>query len=663
MRWFFRNFSPWAAALFLGLGLVALQVLLGGWWYPIFAIPGYFLVGLAGVLGSAGALWSGTPAPKPWCFFAATIFAFYLFLRQAESPDLLMARADTWLLLGGLTVYWTVAWGLRESGPRWVVLFLLFLAMMMQVVLGAAQFVAEYPFHPMSSAAAQLRLPDGKTALANLGLITGSLHARTALSGILEVTTFLALGLLVWGRSAVWVKLLLLWVCMVGFAGMVICLSRSAYLALPVGVLTFALTSFFIVQRGALAHRFLLGLGALMLVALALGLAVATGWESIAVWLRLGEMGVDQYRESLWSLTVPPMLSLDPLWGTGANTFESLARRYRGGGFTADPIHAHSDWLQLLIEYGWIGLGLGLFFFLIHMVSGWRSVLVEAKCSPVQGFLPQSMDLGLSTGSIAALAAIGAHVVFDYSLHLPAVAMLVAMCAGWLVSSGGGENAPTAPMPIWVRPFALLGAAAGLFLGVWVWREAPAERSVLAAENALVPLDASRVEALAEDGLRSRPGHPRLRWLVGIAAREQAATALQTDARAALDYSEQAVRHLRWAAAARPRDVFVKSDFARALDFSAFLKLQLAELTADPFRARSLRAEAESDFVAATAAHLRCIGGDPDHARGYEGLGRHFLLRGENSAARRLYQLAATLPGARESGAALQYLDQNTDTR
>jgi O-Antigen ligase. len=412
----FASITSWSVAIFLAAGVGLTQILLGGWWYPWLALPGYLLLAAAAIMASLRG-WKISDTPGAWCSGLALAFAGYLFWRQSSSLDAYAAREDAWLLLGALCVYLTVAWHLRGTGPRWLLIGVLLALSIAQVLLAVAQFAAVLPFHPMADLARQLRLPDGKLAVANLGLITGTLHARTALSGVLEVTTFLALGLLVWGRCAVWVKLLLLWAAAAGFVGMIICLSRSAYLALPAGVIVFALASFFVVQRGVLKHRLLLAVGALGLVGLALGLGVATGYESLAVWFRLDELAVDKYRQDLWTITVPPMLSLDPVFGAGANTFEDLARRYRGVGFTADPIHAHSDWLQLLIEYGWIGLVLGAGFFFVHFAAGWRNVLRLARATPADGLLPQSMELGLATGSLAAFAAIGTHVVFDYSLH------------------------------------------------------------------------------------------------------------------------------------------------------------------------------------------------------------------------------------------------------
>ncbi len=646
----------WLCAGLLAAGLVTSQVLLGGWWYPALAAPGYLLVGVAAVL--AGLLfWKANGAPGAWCVGSTILLGAYCFWRQSASPDAYMAREDVWLLLGALSVYFTMAWQLRGEGLRWLVLGVLFAALMGQVILAVAQFATTLPFHPLAEWAVQLRLPEGKEEVAGGGLISGTLHARTALSGVLEVTTFLALGMLVWGRCAVWVKLLLLWVCAAGFAGMMICLSRSAYLALPAGLAVFALASFFVIHRGIFRYRLLLGVGALSLVALSLGLAVATGWESIAVWLRMGELAVDKYRETLWSMTVPPMLHLDPLFGTGANTFEDLARRYRGGGFTADPIHAHNDWLQLLIEYGWMGFGLGAACFFIHFFAGFRNAMRLATQVPNAGLLPQGTSLGLAIGSLAAFAAIGVHAVFDYSLHLPAVAMLTALSAGWLASTRN-EDRYAPPMPVWLRPLSMLPLVTGVVLVGWVWRDAPAEYRVLQAENALIPLDAKKMADRCAEGLALAPDHPRLLWLNGLALRAEGEELLNSDLRLALRLLGESSDYFRRAVEERPNDVFAQVELARTLDLVAYAKFALADAMTNPFAAHELRSEAESAQNRALPAHLRAIARDPDHARGYEGLARHYLLQGRIEEGERLLRIATKLTGSREAYRNLKQIDE-----
>ena len=119
----------WCAAALLAAGLAASQLLLGGWYYPVLAAPGYLLVGLAAVVAGV-AFWKTENAPGAWCIGVTLLFAGYLFWRQAGSPDAYVARDDAWLLLGALAVYLMAAWQLRGAGPTWLVLVVLFVLML-----------------------------------------------------------------------------------------------------------------------------------------------------------------------------------------------------------------------------------------------------------------------------------------------------------------------------------------------------------------------------------------------------------------------------------------------------------------------------------------------------------------------------------------------------
>ncbi len=622
-------------------------------------MPGYFLVGMAAVVGGLLA-WRATAAPGAWCTGIALAFSGYLLWRQMDGADAFAARDDFWLLLGALAVYLTVAWQLRDDWARGVLLGILFTAMLLQVLVAVAQFTAAAPFHPLAAVAKVMELPTGEEAIPNHGWVTGTLHARTALSGVLEGGTFLALGLLVWGRGGMATKLLLLWVTAAGFVGMVICLSRSAYLGLPAGVIVFCLVSFFVVQRGAVTHRFLWGAGLLAVVGLSLGLGFIAGWESFAVRFRVAELAVDAYRMDLWSITVPPMLGLDPWFGTGAGTFEGLARRYNGGGFVADPIHAHSDWLELLIEYGWIGLLLGAGFFVVHFAAGWRNALRLAREERGLGpyLLPQNTSLGLATGGLGAMAALGMHAVFDYSLHVPAVALMAALVTGFIAAARPGtENGLWSPLPGWMRVVAVMPLFPGLWLAVLMVKDWRAESALVAAENALKRQDADGLGLFAAEGLGEAPGHPRLQWLAGLAARREAARTAAEDLRAAWPLYEQSAGFLRSARDGRPEDVFTLLELGRTLDLGAYAARLVAEATPDPSEAARLQAESDRWFAEAKAVHLRAIGRDPDYATAYEGLVRHLVLQQRLEEAERLGRWAKQKQGSRGVARSLGHIE------
>lgn len=610
----------WSSAALLAAGLAASQILLGGWWYPALAAPGYLLAGAAAVL--AGLAFGKTQdAPGAWCTGSVLLFTAYLFWRQAASPDAYAARADAWLVLGALAVYLTAAWQLRGDGPRWIVLGAIFALSLMQVAIVLLQFTAASAFHPLAEWVPTMRLPTGQEELPHRGFVSGTLASRGTLSSVLQASTFFALGLLLWGRVSAAVRLLLIWVTAAGFAGLVLTLSRAAYLGMTFGLVVFALLSFFVMNRGAVVHRFWLIFGALLLTVLPLFVALLVGTESVLVRFRLDELGGDAWRESLWFTVVPPMLKLDPWFGVGANLFDQLSLRYRAGAFEARPVHAHNDWLQLLVEYGRIGLALGVSVFILHFAAAWRNALRLARESSATGWWPQSMELGLLTGSLAALTAQGVHSFFDYRLHVAATALLVALAAGWIAGARLGPEARRwGRLPMWLRAMAVLPALPGAVLVWWVMRDGPAERYALLAENARALGDAGAAAGYVHRGMLLQPGNPALLDIAAANAGAMFTPELRLPARGL------------W--------------ISQSADFGERVILQRPGLAA-AVQSYALAETYRWNFEKALPFHLRGIALDPDAATGYEFLAWHFAARGQREEALRLFRLARRLPWAR----------------
>jgi len=624
----------WGAALSLAAGLAASQFLLGGWWYPALAAPGFLFVAIGAV--AAGLACVGVrDLPGAWCIGSTILFALYLAWRQLAAPDPYAAQADVWLMLGFLCVYFCTAWQLRSGGPRALLLGVVFLLVAGQSLLAIAQFAAEAPFHPWPDLSRHMSLPRGDAAAWRAGWLSGTFASRTALAGALEVGTFLALGLLVWGKGGAAVKLLLLWVTSAGLVGLSLSLSRSAYLGVPAGLTAFALLSFFLVRRGAHVHRGWLTAGALLLIAVSALSAVLAGAESFSVQMRLMEMHLDPYRQDLWFITVPPMLSLDPLLGAGANMFDQLSLRYRGAGFTAKPIHAHNDWLQLLAEYGRVGLALGLTFFVVHVAAGWRNALKMAREIPSVGLLPQSTTLGLAAGSVGAAVAVGVHAFFDYGMHIPAVVLSAGLCAGWLAGARKDDTGEFRVVPWWIKACALMPLLVGLSLVALVLREGPAEHRALLSENFLCAGDPGEAWDEAITGLVLRPANPRLLLLAAESAGQLGDAASSPELKKewynrASAYFDEAVRE-------RPFFAYAWKERSLALDY-------------------------QSRFGEALPVHLRAIARDPDHARGYEYLAFYYWRQGRAAEAKRLFRLARTMTGSFLAADCLKLLDTGQDS-
>jgi hypothetical protein len=103
-----------------------------------------------------------------------------------------------------------------------------------------------------------------------------------------------------------------------------------------------------------------------------------------------------------------------PVLGGGAGAFDVLFEKYRPEGFRDDPVYSHSDYLNTLADYGAVGFAL---FFGPVAYLGWRS----------------SRARGLAAAAWTGLLAFFLHLLVDFHLKIPALAMIVATIAALVV--------------------------------------------------------------------------------------------------------------------------------------------------------------------------------------------------------------------------------------
>jgi O-antigen ligase len=102
-----------------------------------------------------------------------------------------------------------------------------------------------------------------------------------------------------------------------------------------------------------------------------------------------------------------------PVLGTGLGTFRNIYPMYKTLAVQARVFYAHSDFLQLISEVGFIGLGLAAWFlitFFKEVYFAWIS-----RHNP----FAKGIVLGGLTGALAILL----HSFFDFSLQIPANAL------------------------------------------------------------------------------------------------------------------------------------------------------------------------------------------------------------------------------------------------
>jgi O-antigen ligase len=135
--------------------------------------------------------------------------------------------------------------------------------------------------------------------------------------------------------------------------------------------------------------------------------------------LRIGKetTRLDIWRDSL------AMIKDHPL-GIGLAAFKQVFPVYNVSNFTdVRYIYLHSDYLQLLVEAGWIGFTAlvgGFYTFLVKSVFKIRHMRLQSD--PLRFFL--------SIGALSGLVSIAFHSFFDFNLHMPANCVYFVMLIG-----------------------------------------------------------------------------------------------------------------------------------------------------------------------------------------------------------------------------------------
>ena len=114
----------------------------------------------------------------------------------------------------------------------------------------------------------------------------------------------------------------------------------------------------------------------------------------------------------------------DHPFGIGLEAFKQVFPVYNASNFSDTRfIYLHNDYLQLLVETGWIGfLALvgGFYFFLVKSVFKIQHMRLQSD--PMRFFL--------SIGALSGLVSIAFHSFFDFNLHMPANCVYFVMLIG-----------------------------------------------------------------------------------------------------------------------------------------------------------------------------------------------------------------------------------------
>jgi len=512
-------------ALFVATGLVLLQALIGGR-ALLFAFPGYCFIAAAGLVGLISASRSKTRADSI-CLYATAIFFGYIFIRALASPGY-FARPDLFSALGALAVYGLTVTTLTSSTVRSGVFMALLTFALVHVVIGLIQFSRgdNFMLIPFLERADYSQRASGFYVCPN--------H----LAGLLEVVGIFGVSLTFWGRWPIWARVLLAYATIVCYVGLALTGSRGGYLSGMASLLVFGALSL-VVVRASRPGR-LLKFGAIAMLALT-SFAVGSGLlirQSDFLGERAGNIiDTKNMRVDLWRAALEQW-RIEPVFGTGSGTYRFYGRQFRAEQMQNDPIDVHNDYLQLLCEYGLVGVVGFLLFFFIHLRRGWRSLKHFASKAAAGREMLLSNRLALNIAALAALAAYVIHSAVDFNLHIPANAMLLALVFGILAHSGtshdsGARGPDTTKFP------RIATAFLGGILLIQCVRLFPAEYYGERARTALRDENPAESIVLVSKALLYERQNPDLFFYLGRAMLARAHQSEQTEARPA--FYERAV--------------------------------------------------------------------------------------------------------------------------
>jgi O-antigen ligase len=435
--------------LLLIVGLVLPQILMGGA-KLLFSAPGYVAIGLACVLPLFLSFRRARPGIRWAPFLAALLFAGYVIARSYASPYAYAAKQDRLLAMAAFGVYALTALYLPGQKYRFGIIYVLIGVASLQVACGILQFFWKPDFMLLSW------LPDGfllpKIFRPTSGYrASGFYGSPNHLAGMLETLGLVCLAMAVLGRWKAIPRTLLIYATLTCLTGVALTASRGGYVSTVAGFFVF-LGLFAWAVKKLRPKRFL----ALVMAGLLLGSAMLGGvlWamsKSDFLTDRMGQVAdTKDIRRSMWDAALK-QFQISPVWGTGSGTYQFYGRELWDQSNQLDPVHAHSDYLEFLGEYGVVGSLFALAFLVLHGRAAGVILLriIRVRLRPAKRLF--SNELALLAGVLAALVALLVHSALDFNCHLPANALLYAFFFGILASPSSDPKLVHATLPAPMR--------------------------------------------------------------------------------------------------------------------------------------------------------------------------------------------------------------------
>lgn len=493
------------------LAFVGLEICIGGA-RLVYAIPGISLIAVAGAM-TLLPVWKTASRVSQWALASALAFSAYVLFRNRLSEVDYIARIHFFIMAGCLVLYLLLAIFFPRPQERKVFFYVLMVLALAQVLLGAAQFVENNQWMPLPWAQ---RRDEWARA-------SGFFISPNHFAGYLEVIALMSLSIVVWGRNKLTSRLLIAYVAFACVAGIAISGSRGGYLSFTFGAFTLMLLTLIAWHR-LRPKRF-------VAIAIISSAAVVLLFAGIVFMMLQSPL----VRERFLSINDPENIRLllwesairqwqyEPWLGTGGFSFLYFGRLLRNPLVQNDPIHVHNDYLQLLADYGAIGLALFAVLLVAHLWSGGRGFRRLLAATERMGDT-QSDGMALNIGALSCVAAYIVHSIVDFNVQIPVNGVLMGAIFAILASprrSTGDEGSESAPPLVtaarWILP---LGSVALLIYAIPM---IPGEYYGERARVALRDNDPGEALRFARKALRTEKRNPDVYYNAGEALRGLAA--------------------------------------------------------------------------------------------------------------------------------------------
>ena len=251
----------------------------------------------------------------------------------------------------------------------------------------------------------------------------GSFVNRHDFAAYMEMTIALPLGLMFAG--AVEKDRRLLYVTGIGLMGIALILSgsRGGLVALFGEIIFLIIITTKTKNTKQLALK--IGLATALVITIIAGSILIGGESSLT---RIADSASSEDFSSsrfyIWSVTVKSIAANLP-FGAGLGAFGAAYTPYDTQNGMETVEQAHNDYLQVLSDMGIVGAIIGAFFLFWFLRAGFKSINVENR-----------LRRGIALGAFAGCFAILIHSVFDFVLHITAIAVLFLALLALLVNSG-----------------------------------------------------------------------------------------------------------------------------------------------------------------------------------------------------------------------------------